>query len=128
DPGLTVRLPLVDRPGESLLVWTTTPWTLAANVAAAVGPDLEYARIRQGDQSFWVGKGRLKQAVVGPFEGLETKVGRERVVCRVRVRRARVRARAGGRARHGPVRRAPRRPRRIRRGHPGRPGNAVRAP
>src|SRR4029079_12954871 len=79
DPGLTVRLPLVDRPGESLLVWTTTPWTLAANVAAAVGPDLEYARIRQGDQSFWAGKGRLKQAVVGPFEVLETKVGRELV-------------------------------------------------
>ena len=39
DPGLTVRFPLVDRPGESLLVWTTTPWTLAANVAAAVGPE-----------------------------------------------------------------------------------------
>ncbi|HEX5823738.1 MAG TPA: class I tRNA ligase family protein [Candidatus Limnocylindrales bacterium] len=77
DPGLTVRLPLADRPGESLLVWTTTPWTLAANVAAAVGPDQEYARIRQGDQSFWVGKGRLKQAVVGPFEVLESKLGRE---------------------------------------------------
>ena len=28
DPGLTVRFPLLDRPGESLLVWTTTPWTL----------------------------------------------------------------------------------------------------
>ena len=37
DPGLTVRFPLVDRPGEALLVWTTTPWTLTSNVAAAVG-------------------------------------------------------------------------------------------
>ena len=44
DPGLTVRFPLLDRPGESLLVWTTTPWTLAANVAAAVGPDLATSR------------------------------------------------------------------------------------
>ncbi len=41
-----VRFPLVEREGESLLVWTTTPWTLLANVAAAVHPDLEYLRIR----------------------------------------------------------------------------------
>ena len=43
DPGLTVRFPLVERPGESLLVWTTTPWTLPANVAVAVHPQLDYA-------------------------------------------------------------------------------------
>ncbi|MEO5703933.1 MAG: class I tRNA ligase family protein [Candidatus Limnocylindrales bacterium] len=79
DPGLTVRFPLVDRPGESLLLWTTTPWTLAANVAAAVGPDLEYVRIRQGDASFWIGKGTLKQAARGPFEVLESKRGSELV-------------------------------------------------
>ena len=79
DPGLTVRLPLVDRPGESLLVWTTTPWTLAANVAAAVGPELEYVRIRQGDASFWIGKGTLKLSARGPFEVVESKRGSELV-------------------------------------------------
>jgi isoleucyl-tRNA synthetase len=52
DPGLTVRFPLVDHWGdgetrESLLVWTTTPWTLTSNVAAAVGPDLDYVKVRQ---------------------------------------------------------------------------------
>ena len=57
DPGLTVRFPLVDRPGESLLVWTTTPWTLTSNVAAAVGPTLRYVRVRQGDDEFWLGEG-----------------------------------------------------------------------
>jgi isoleucyl-tRNA synthetase len=31
-----VRLPLLDRPNEYLLVWTTTPWTLPANVACAL--------------------------------------------------------------------------------------------
>jgi isoleucyl-tRNA synthetase len=67
DPGLTVRLPLVDRPGESLLVWTTTPWTLTSNVAAAVGADLRYVRIRQGDDRFWVAKGTLSTGVQGPF-------------------------------------------------------------
>ncbi len=71
DPGLTVRFPLVDRPGEALLVWTTTPWTLAANVAAAVGPALTYVKVRQGGELFWVGKGALKQAVRGPFEVVE---------------------------------------------------------
>jgi isoleucyl-tRNA synthetase len=41
-PSLYVRFPLKDRPGESLVIWTTTPWTLPANVAAAVKPDAEY--------------------------------------------------------------------------------------
>ena len=68
DPGLTIRLPLLDRPGEDLLVWTTTPWTLTSNVAAAVGPELRYVRVRQGEQVHWLGKGTLKQALAGPFE------------------------------------------------------------
>ena len=79
DPGLTIRLPLLDRPGESLLVWTTTPWTLAANVAAAVGPELRYVRIRQGDESFWVGRGVLQTAVVGEFRVEEEMLGSELV-------------------------------------------------
>src|ERR1044071_3766076 len=40
-PSLYVRFPLKDREGESLVVWTTTPWTLPANVAAAVKPAAE---------------------------------------------------------------------------------------
>jgi isoleucyl-tRNA synthetase len=47
DPALTVLLPLVDAPGSlagaAVLVWTTTPWTLPSNLAAAVGPDIEYS-------------------------------------------------------------------------------------
>ena len=49
DPSLFVRLPLLDRPGESLAVWTTTPWTLPANVAAAVNPEAEYGRRANGE-------------------------------------------------------------------------------
>src|SRR6266566_160513 len=79
DPGLTLRFPLLDRPGEALLLWTTTPWTLAANVAAAVGPKLRYVRIRQGGDEFWVGRGTLRQAVVGPFEVLEERPGSDLV-------------------------------------------------
>jgi len=51
DPSLFVRLPLVERHGESLVVWTTTPWTLPANVAAAVKPDAEYGLTDEGN---WV--------------------------------------------------------------------------
>jgi isoleucyl-tRNA synthetase len=51
DPSLYVRLPLLDRPGEYLVVWTTTPWTLPANVAAAVSPDADYGRRLNGE---WV--------------------------------------------------------------------------
>jgi len=51
DPSLYVRLPLLDRDHEFLVVWTTTPWTLPANVAAAVKPDAEYARRENGE---WV--------------------------------------------------------------------------
>jgi len=43
DPSVYVRMPLVDEPGTSLLVWTTTPWTLPGNVAVAAHPDVEYA-------------------------------------------------------------------------------------
>jgi isoleucyl-tRNA synthetase len=75
DPGLTVRLPLVDRPGEYLLVWTTTPWTLAANVAAAVGPSLAYVKVRQGEDEYWLGKGTLKTALRTDFKVLEEQPG-----------------------------------------------------
>ena len=49
DPSVFVRFPLIDPPaplaGADLLVWTTTPWTLVSNVAAAVGPDIDYVRV-----------------------------------------------------------------------------------
>jgi isoleucyl-tRNA synthetase len=51
DPSLFVRFPLLDREGEFVVVWTTTPWTLPANVAAAVHPDEEYGRRENGE---WV--------------------------------------------------------------------------
>ena len=77
DPGLTVKFPLVDRPGESLLAWTTTPWTLTSNVTAAVGADIAYVRVRQGDDEYWLGKGTLKHALQGPFQVLEERPGRD---------------------------------------------------
>ncbi|HEV2993734.1 MAG TPA: isoleucine--tRNA ligase [Acidimicrobiia bacterium] len=45
EPSVYVRFPLVDDDAD-LLVWTTTPWTLLSNVAAAVNPDIGYVRVR----------------------------------------------------------------------------------
>src|SRR6266487_782209 len=50
-PSLYVRFPLLERKGEALAIWTTTPWTLPANVAAAVKPDAEYGLRENGN---WV--------------------------------------------------------------------------
>jgi isoleucyl-tRNA synthetase len=82
DPSLFVRLPLADRRGEALVVWTTTPWTLPANVAAAVNPDAEYGRRLNGE---WVAVARYPDQTfaerrpgselvdwryIGPFDNL----------------------------------------------------------
>ena len=46
EPSIFVRFPLADDPDLSLLVWTTTPWTLISNVAAAIHPDIDYAEVK----------------------------------------------------------------------------------
>ncbi|MDF1500662.1 MAG: class I tRNA ligase family protein [Anaerolineales bacterium] len=69
-PSITLRFPLIDKKGESLLVWTTTPWTLTSNVAAAVGPDLEYVKVRQGEEYFYLSEGTLKM-LKGEYEVVE---------------------------------------------------------
>ncbi len=55
--ALFVRFPLRGRPGENLLVWTTTPWTLSSNVAAAVNPGLTYLKVRHKEQIYYLAKG-----------------------------------------------------------------------
>jgi len=66
DPSLFVRFPLADRPGEALVIWTTTPWTLPANVAAAVRPDAEYGRLASGD---WMAVQRADAVAIERQEG-----------------------------------------------------------
>ncbi len=46
DPSLTVTFPLSGDPNTVLLAWTTTPWTLPSNLAVAVGPDVDYVKIK----------------------------------------------------------------------------------
>ncbi len=46
DPSIYVKFNLKDDPKVSLLIWTTTPWTLPANLAVAAHPDQEYLKVR----------------------------------------------------------------------------------
>jgi isoleucyl-tRNA synthetase len=72
-----VAFPLLDERDTSLLVWTTTPWTLVANVAAAVHPELTYIRTRQGDRIYYLAKDAARSALRGEFEVLGEVPGAE---------------------------------------------------
>ena len=74
-PGLFVRFPLTDHPGRSLLVWTTTPWTLTSNVAVAVHPELTYVGAREGKGEYYVEQGALG-VLKGPYDVVEEMPGR----------------------------------------------------
>jgi isoleucyl-tRNA synthetase len=69
DPSVYVRLPVTGGPlanlGASLLVWTTTPWTLVANTAVAVHPDVTYVAARTGDGEVLVVAEPLLHEVLG---------------------------------------------------------------
>ena len=71
--SIYVLFPIAGRENESLLVWTTTPWTLPANVGAAVHPEFTYVKVKQGDQYFYLVKDRLEHVVApkGAYEIIE---------------------------------------------------------
>jgi isoleucyl-tRNA synthetase len=84
DPSAYVRLPVIERtedrgqrtevqPGDNLLVWTTTPWTLIAHAAVAVGPEIDYVRARTGDGEIVVVALALADSLLGEdYETLAT--------------------------------------------------------
>ena len=74
DPSVFVEFPLVDSPQESLLVWTTTPWTLPSNQFAAVHEELNYAKVRDGET------GRLLIVAESLVEKLAGQFKRELVI------------------------------------------------
>ena len=67
--AIFATFPLTDE-DASLMVWTTTPWTLAANVAAAVNPELDYLKVRQNEQVYYLAKDAAPKALRGEFEVL----------------------------------------------------------
>ncbi len=85
DPSVFVRLPLVDKPGTSLLVWTTTPWTLPGNVAVAAHPEVQYITVERtlpegGSERLILAEALMEKVfhgeevkVVGHFKGKKLK-------------------------------------------------------
>jgi len=79
DPSVTVRFTLLDD-SAAFLVWTTTPWTLPANLALAVGEDIDYVFVEHAGENLILAKARL-ESVLGetPARILRTVKGRELV-------------------------------------------------
>jgi isoleucyl-tRNA synthetase len=93
-PSIYVKFPVTDSKGlfpvedAYVVIWTTTPWTLPANVAVAVHPDFEYVLAAAGDEKYLVAKELLEiflsaagisgATVLREFKGSEL----ERMVCR----------------------------------------------
>ncbi len=82
DPSVYVRFPLasgefVDRyPGITMVVWTTTPWTLISNTACAVNPVLTYAVVRAANGEIVIVADALREQVIGEdSQVLETFLG-----------------------------------------------------
>jgi len=64
DPSVFVLMPLSDDPERAFLVWTTTPWTLPANVALAVDPSATYVEVEEEGRRLILARPRLP-AVLG---------------------------------------------------------------
>jgi isoleucyl-tRNA synthetase len=61
DISVTVKFELEDEPGTFVLAWTTTPWTLPANVALAVGESIDYVKVLKDDEKYIVAKNLASQ-------------------------------------------------------------------
>jgi len=84
DPSIVVRLAVTEthgpaEAGDYLVIWTTTPWTLPANLAVAVGETLSYARVRASLEGtvgiYWVAEARVTAMFGDGAEVLATTQG-----------------------------------------------------
>jgi isoleucyl-tRNA synthetase len=60
DPSVFVRFRLKNDPNTSILAWTTTPWTLPGNVALAVDNDIDYIKVKDGDEFLILAEARIE--------------------------------------------------------------------
>ncbi|MFX1282851.1 MAG: isoleucine--tRNA ligase [Promethearchaeota archaeon] len=59
-PSVFLQLPVIGTPNRYFLVWTTTPWTLTANTALAVHPDLTYVLVKKNDKEFYLAEDSIE--------------------------------------------------------------------
>ncbi len=76
DPSVTIKFAVKGEPNTYFLVWTTTPWTLPANVALAVGEDIDYVLVQQGGERYYLAKALLDSVMRDDYELLAEMKGK----------------------------------------------------
>src|SRR5690606_10143039 len=71
DPSVYVKFKVEGEENTYFLAWTTTPWTIVSNMALAVNPELDYAKISHQGEQFILAKNCLERAIDGDFEVIE---------------------------------------------------------
>ena len=59
DPAITIRFQAEGEENTYFLAWTTTPWTLPSNLALAAGPEIDYVKVKDGDEFYYMAESRL---------------------------------------------------------------------
>lgn len=76
ETSIYVKFRLKEKKDTFILSWTTTPWTLPGNVALAVGESIDYVKVKQGSEFYWLAEARLG-ILDGEYEIVERKKGKE---------------------------------------------------
>ncbi len=84
DPSVYVRFPVTEpvgaaQPGDELLIWTTTPWTLVSNAAVAVDPELTYVRARHQERIYILAEALVERVLGDSAEVVDRFPGRDLV-------------------------------------------------
>jgi len=79
DPAVTVKFRVEGEENTYFLAWTTTPWTLPSNLALALGDDITYVKVKDGDEYYIFAKERISAYYRNEeeYEIVEEKPGRE---------------------------------------------------
>jgi len=75
DPSIYLRFKIKEEPDTSLLVWTTTPWTLISNVAVAVHPTFTYLKVSHKGENLIIAERRAEAVLGTDYEVLERRKG-----------------------------------------------------
>jgi isoleucyl-tRNA synthetase len=74
--ALFMKFPLTGKKDEYFIIFTTTPWTVPANVIIAVNEKINYVKIKQDDSFYWLAEKRLNE-IKGGYEIIEKKKGKQ---------------------------------------------------
>jgi isoleucyl-tRNA synthetase len=77
DPAVFLRFRLLGESATSFLVWTTTPWTLPANLSLAVNPEVQYVWVERGGETLILARERLDVLGEEPYQIVRSMLGRD---------------------------------------------------